>query len=257
MKIQMRSQDLFKLKIKLVVPTSCWFNTTWVIPVQPLFLNQMLLNQAICYTSFQVNQVTVITDPLVATTDGTAIAIGYTTHCTPITGVVADQWSKVTNLNGTRGMAHTPINYTIPIKDNAFHPLVPVVPSDVPFTIFITSQTSGTDLTAKILPVLSLNLTFRTQYTGDELDTTLSTDVPSIVTSNAGTRSDVIMPTTFGFVNYSIAPNVDLGELVQVPAFPAVATDYTFAWTHNNVNIDPINTVADRGTIHANLKILN
>jgi len=257
MKIQMRTQDTFKLKIKLVVPTSCWINTTWVIPIHPLFLNQMLLNQAINYTSYQINNVTIMTDPLVATTDGTAIAIGYTTHCTPITNIVAQHWSKITNLLGTRGMAHTSMSYTIPNKDQLFHPMVPVVPSDLPFTIFITSQTSGTDLTAKILPVLSLTLTFRTQYTGDEIDTTLSDDTASITTSNLGTRSSVVMATSFGFVNFSDVPNVDIGELIQIPAFPVIATDYLFPWTHNNVNIDPVNTVADRGHFYGNFKTLN
>jgi len=255
-KVINRTDDMFRLKIKLAVGPNCFTNTTYVIPLQPLFLNQQLLNHALNYTSFKINRVTIMTEPLVATTDDTSIAIGYTTHCTPITSVVNDQFSKITNLAGTHGMAHTPLSYTIPTNDPLFHPIVPVIPSDVPFTIFITSQTAGLNLLAKFLPYLVLDISFKTQYTGDEINNTLSSDLWTITTGNTGTQSSSVTPSTFGFVQYSTATNIDIGELIQLPAFPASATDYIFAWTHNNLNANPINDPGDRGNINANLKTL-
>lgn len=252
-----RTKDSFQIKSQFPIGSSNFANTTYVIPIHPLFLNQAVLNQSINYTSYRIDKVTLMTSPLVATTDSTAIAIGYTTHCTPISQNTATHWSKILALNGTHGMAHTPISYTIPIKDNTFHPIVPVIPSDIPFTLFITSQTAALDIQTKIVPMLIVTLSFKTQYTGDEIDTTLASDEGTITLNATGVQSSVVLATCFGFVTWSGSPNIDIGELISTCGFPEANTPYIFPLMHNNVLCNSKDVVADRGDFNFVHKVLN
>jgi len=255
-KIQSRDQESMRLKITFPVPNSCFIDTTYVITIHPFFLNQILLNHSLNFTQYSIHQVTFTTQPLVPYTDTTALAVGYTTHCTPITYLDTDHWSKITNLNGKRGMAHTPFSYTIPVSDNTFHPLIPVVPSDIPFTLFVTSQTANTDLTAKILPYLTLTLTLKTQYTGDEINNTLSVNTNTFTTAAGGIQSNGVMAQSVGFVISSTAPNIDIGELVMMPGYAVANQNYTFPVSHNGSFIDPADIANDRGVIRLNYREL-
>ncbi len=246
-----------RVTTRLVVPASCYYYHTYVITLHPMFLDQRLLNYALNWTQYKINSATIILSPLVPTTDSTAIAIGYTTQCTPVTNTLADQWTEINTLQGTQGMAHTPLSYKIPSKDLAFHPMVPVVNTDIPFTFFVTSQTEATDLTTKVLIHLSLDITFRTQYTGSDYTNTLATDTPTFTLDANGTKCDSIEPVSFGFVDSSDITSIDLGELIQMPAMTAANTSYTTPFTHNGSPCDPKNIVGDRGSLHYVLKTLN
>lgn len=257
MKYMNRSKDSFQIKSQFPVSSANYASATYVIPIHPLFLNQAVLNQSINYTSYRIDKVTLMTSPLVPTTDTTAVAIGYTTHCTPLTNDTSLHWAKILALNGSHGMAHTPQTYTIPVKDNNFHPIVPVVPSDIPYTLFITSQDDNTNISAKIVPMLIVTLTLKTQYTGDEIDTNLATDTGTITLNNVGVQSSAVLPTSFGFVTWSDAPNIDVGELISTCAFPAITTNYIFPVMHNNILSNSKDDIQDRGDFNFIHKQLN
>lgn len=248
LKMQMNKNQC-TINIKTPIDPNHTIGSLCVIPIHPLFFNQRLLNQAVNWSQYRVNSVTIITKPTVAVTDPTVIAIGYTTHCSPITQDVTLHYDKITSLDGVQGMAHTSLTYTIPVKDNIFHPIVPIVPSDVPFTFFVAPNLSNIVTKDKILIYVQMSLTFQTPYTSDELDLNLCSDNALVTTIATDIQSNVILPTTFGFCNYSTIPNIDCGELIIMPSFPAITTPYLFPIVHNGAITNYIDEPNDRGNL--------
>jgi len=253
-KIYSNDPNNFRLRLKTVIGLNCYKDGLFVIPVHPLFLNQLLLNHALNWSQYRINSVSVTTQPTVSTFDDTSLVIGYTTHCTPISHLQQDYFPNVSALNGANGMAHTPLTYKIPVNDSLFHPIVPVVPSDVPFTFFITSVSGQIDISEKCVPHIMIDITFRTQSPGTEIDNVLSDNAPVITLGVADIMSSQIILTSFGFVQASTCPDIDPGELIMLPAFPAPTTAYLFQITHNNQLTDYVNNVSDRGAIMGALK---
>jgi len=71
-----------------------------------------------------------------------------------------------------------------------------------------------------------------------------------LIVAAAGVRTSVAMPSNFhGIVINSTATNIDVGEYVQCPTLPVIATDYEVSFTHNNCAIDYLNAL-DQGTIY-------
>lgn len=254
------TNDMMKLKLVIPINDNHFQHGLYVIPIHPLFLNQILLNHALNYTEYKIDAVSISTQPLVALDDATPIVIGYTTHCTPIGGLPSSYYEDISNLNGTHGIAHTSMNYKINSNDTSYHPIVPIVPSDVPYTFFLTTNTENIDLTVKLRPYITLTITFRTMYTGQEIDNLLCFDTAVITLANTPSikSSMILAKNTFGFCEYSTATAIDPGELIIMPAFVAATpTTYTFPILHNGVPTDYENNPLDCGELVSMLKYLN
>jgi len=253
-KFTTKGNNTYKLTLK--VPNICFHDHFFTITIHPLFLNQLLLNHAISYTQYRIINLTLHTAPLVSVTDNTALTIGFTTHCTPVTALTTDVFNAICDLQGTRGMCHTPIHYKVPNVETLFHPIVPVVPSDIPYTLFIASPAQDTDLTLKVNIYLSLDIQFQTQYSGQDVDSVLAIDGPVVQSAVGGLTSDRISPTRFGFCTGSTIANVDLGELLRVPDFPGVIA-VAAQLTHNGQVLNYAITAKDQGVIQMISKVIN
>lgn len=244
-----------KMDCRICVTQACSDGTLYVIPMHPSFLGGRLCRISQLFCSYKWLSIKLTTVPKVPVTDAHQIAICHTSRCTPLTNVVANQFASVQSMNSTSGMAWNPLTLTLP-QDNLFHPIVPTSPSDIPFTVFVKS--TADTVYDQVSVYLDISVQFKDPYSGDEL---YASSVPStciLTTDINGTKSNVALYGTVGFVLSSSAPNIDCGELITCTSFAVVATSYAdVSPTHNLQLTSPVSQVLDRGVVYMACMYLN
>lgn len=249
-----KGKDSFHFYLK--VPNYNAGSIVSTIPVHPLFLNQRLLNMSLNFSQYKITNLLVHTTPLVPTTDTAAITIGYTTHCTPMTNDTAQIFDKICNLNGYSSMCWMPNTFKIPNTPNdGFHPIIPVVPSDLPYTIFIATPANDPD--GKVAIYLEFDIKFAAPYTGDEFDNVVATSATTFTLTNGGITALAAIATSFGFCVVSTVPSIDLGELIIVPSFVDNQIHLDHFIFHNGNQTTSTTEVADRGVLTPVLKTIH
>jgi hypothetical protein len=221
-----------------------------VLPIHPLFMNKRILNMAIGWTNYDIRNIVLSTNPLVATTDATPVAFAYTRNCVPIDYNTTSDTAYTALINsGISGIAHTPLTYAIPNVKKIMRPMIPVVPSDIVCTIYGANKQSGTTvLENSVLVTISCDIEFANPYTGDEMPAD-QPEQDTFTTNSAGVRCTSALAAGFGFIVNSTVSLADTGELFIFPKFSAATTDYDMVVSHNLSPMYPKLNTTDRGDI--------
>jgi len=230
------------------IPTYLYILASATVPLHPMIYFGRTANMALNFANYSVKRAVLHYVPLIGSTSTGMIAIGSTRNCVPLSYDTTIQFNSLTQINAEINPVWMCSKFGIKDLDTTVKNMAPMNRHDIANEIFVV----GSGLAGNLIASCTLFL---------EMSIQLSRPVPSpsltpfnaytqIIISAAGIRSSVVIASNLhGFVVNSTAQNIDMGEFIQAPPFPVIATDYDLNLTHNGCSVDYA-SVLDQGTIY-------
>ncbi len=236
--------------ITLCQPVPSWFYNTAmaVVPLNPMFYPGRTVQMAQNFANYQILNAKLHYVPLIGTTSTGMIAMSNTRNCLPISYNTATQYSNVTQLNAQISPVWMCTEKSMTDMDKELKNMNMVNRKDVPNTFYVVGNGLAGNLSVSGQLYIEMSIQLSRPVPTTEVSNT-STTIATLVGSAAGWRSDIVFTNGFGIVVTSTASNIDVGELIKIPAFPVVATDYLVELDHNGIMTDTVNSAADQGTL--------
>jgi len=244
-------QTFFKFSnnsITLCQPVAaiCYVTNTAVVTLHPMMVNARCANIARAFSCYQITHAILHYVPLIGSTSTGMVAIGSTQRCVPLTRDTTTQFASLTSINAEINPVWMCSKYQVKDLDNSLKNLEPNNKSDMPNNVYVVG--SGLAGNLNVSCTLFLEITFTLAKPTPDVYLTLTPATPTLVISAAGIRTTTPGATFFGIVLTSTASNIDVGELVKIPAMSAAATDYDINIDHNG-QLTNYNQVDDQGTL--------
>jgi len=228
------------------VAAICYQDNIAIVSLHPMMVNARCANMAGAFTCYQMMGAVLHSVPLIGSTSTGMIAIGSTQRSVPLTSVVGSQFASLTSVNAEINPVWMCTKYSVKDLDNTLKNMEPNNKSDVPNTIYVVG--SGLAGALNVSCTLFLEVSYVFSKPTPNVYLSLIATTPTIVISNAGIRTSSAGATYFGIVLTSTATNIDVGELIRVPAMTAAATDYAINVEHNGQITNYLNAL-DEGTL--------
>jgi hypothetical protein len=230
------------------IPTQNYILATAIIPLHPMLFPGRTANMALNFASFQLQKCTVHYVPLIGSTSTGMIAIGATRNSTPLTYNTPDQFTALTQISAEINPVWMCTKYNVRDLDTNLKNMAPINRNDLPNIVYVVG--SGLAGTMVASATIFIEMSIKLSRPNPSPSLTAMTAYTQITIAAGGIRTSVALPNNVhGIVLNSTATNIDVGEYVQIPPMPVIATDYDISFTHNNSQTDYLN-VPDQGTIY-------
>lgn len=246
-------QSFFKFQDDIItfcqpIPANCYVLASATIPIHPMFYFGRTANMALNFANFAVKRIVIHYVPLIGSTSTGMIAIGSTRHCTPLTYDVTTQFSQLTQINAEINPVWMCSRYSVKDIDTTMKNMAPVNRNDIPNNVYVVG--SGLANTLALSCTIFAEMSFQLSRPSPSPALTPYSSSLQIIISAAGIRSNTVTTSNMhGIVMNTGAQNIDMGEYIECPPFPVVATDYDINLTHNNCSVDYASAL-DQGTIY-------
>jgi len=236
------------------IPTYCYSNNLAVIPLHPQFYQGRLATMAATFLNFQIQKAVIHYVPLIGSTSTGMIAMASVQHCNPITATTNLQFGQITLLDAEINPVWMCSKHLVTDIDTTSKTMVPITRKDIPNQIYIVGSGLAGTLIASATLFLEMTIKLTRPSPNSEFDVT---GTASYTISALGIQTTVATTLTrYGIVMTSTIANIDVGELVQIPAINVANTNYLVVFQHNSQVADYKN-IDDQGTISINFFLVD
>jgi len=230
------------------VNSACYILNEAIIPLHPMLMFGRTANLALNFSTYSIESAIIHYVPLIGSTSTGMIAMASTQNCTPVTYDTVTAFNALTQINAEINPVWMCSKHVVRDIDRSVKNMAPMNRKDIANVVFVIGTGLAGSLAASCMLFLEISIKFSRPNPSPSLNP--FTAVVQIITAAAGVRCNTVTTSNLhGVVINSTATNVDIGEYIQCPAFPVVATDYDISFTHNNSAIDYA-SAPDQGTIY-------
>jgi len=230
------------------IPTYLYILSSATVPLHPMIYYGRTANMALNFANYTIKRAVLHYVPLIGSTSTGMVAIGSTRNCVPLSYDTTVQFGALTQINAEINPVWMCSKFGVKDLDSTVKNMAPMNRHDTANVIFVV----GSGLAGTLIASCTLFLEMSIQLSRPSPSPSLTpfSAYTQIIISAAGIRSSVVIASNLhGFVVNSSAQNIDMGEFIQSPPFPVIATDYDIDLTHNGCSVD-FASALDQGTIY-------
>jgi len=186
--------------------------------------------------------------PIVGTTSPGMIAIASTRNCQPITAIGPNQFIEVTQINAQIHPVWMCNRYEIPDLDTGLKMMAPVNRHDFANIAYVAGNAIGQSLATSC--TLFIEMSIKLSRPSPSVSLACSPTMLALTVNALGYQvSAICVGSVHGIVVSSTATNIDIGEYVNLPPFPAANIAYQdLNLFHNDTPFNALN-LSDNGVI--------
>jgi len=218
------------------------------IPLHPMLYYGRTANIALNFSNYQLTKAIIHYVPIVGTTSPGMIAIASTRNCQPITAIGPNQFVELTQINAQINPVWMCNRYQIPDLDTDLKMMAPVNRHDFANVAYVAGNQLAQVLSASC--TIFIEMSIKLSRPAPSVSLATSPTILLLTVTLLGYQVNTIcIGSVHGIIVASTANNIDIGEYVNLPPFPAANTVYpNLNLTHNDTPFNALNA-SDTGVM--------